>query len=284
MKYVFMRFPGGKFKAVTFSYDDGSCYDRRLADLFESYGVRATFNLCSSMLKRAGETGNISADEAKSFISRGFEIANHGEKHMALGVSDHTRGIAEVLNCRTSLEEMLGCIIRGFAYPDTMKYISGENYLRIKSYLQGLGIAYARLGGGDNDSFDIPDDFYAWYPTAHHNNPALDDYITKFLDINEEKLYRASKYPRLMYIWGHSAEFNSRNNWDRMENILSRLSGKEDVWYATNIEIVEYIEAYRRLVTSANGELVYNPTLKTLWMNVDGKTVSVEPGETVNIG
>ena len=34
----------GKQKAVTFSYDDGVCQDRRLVDMFNYYHVKATFN------------------------------------------------------------------------------------------------------------------------------------------------------------------------------------------------------------------------------------------------
>ena len=44
MRSVFMRYPGGKAKAVTFSYDDGVPQDQRLAALFDKYGMKATFN------------------------------------------------------------------------------------------------------------------------------------------------------------------------------------------------------------------------------------------------
>ena len=39
----------GKNKAVTFSYDDGVEQDRRLVELFNQYGVKATFNLNSGI-------------------------------------------------------------------------------------------------------------------------------------------------------------------------------------------------------------------------------------------
>ena len=38
MRYKFMRFPGGKKKAVTLSYDDGVTQDRRLVEIFNKYG------------------------------------------------------------------------------------------------------------------------------------------------------------------------------------------------------------------------------------------------------
>ena len=40
-------FPEGKFKALTFSYDDGNVADRRLVEIFNRYGMKGTFNLCS---------------------------------------------------------------------------------------------------------------------------------------------------------------------------------------------------------------------------------------------
>ena len=37
----------GKMKALTFSYDDGVLQDRRLIEIFNKYGLKATFNLNS---------------------------------------------------------------------------------------------------------------------------------------------------------------------------------------------------------------------------------------------
>ena len=45
----------GKRKAITFSYDDGVTQDRRLIEIFNRYGLRATFNLNSELLGRSGE-------------------------------------------------------------------------------------------------------------------------------------------------------------------------------------------------------------------------------------
>ena len=40
----------GKMKALTFSYDDGVTQDRRLVELFDRYGLKATFNINSELL------------------------------------------------------------------------------------------------------------------------------------------------------------------------------------------------------------------------------------------
>ncbi len=282
MKYCFLRFPEGKFKAVTFSYDDGAKYDLRLAATLDKYSLKGTFNLCPSEF--AGQSSDhLSVSEALSLIERGHEVANHGYNHLALGITRHLSGIKDVLDCRLGLEKLFGRIIRGFAYPDTMRNIKGDNYERIKSFLEDLGIVYARLAGGDNDKFELPDDFFAWYPTAHHDNTQIYDFIDKFLSVDEEKLYKASRHPRLFYVWGHSSEFEHKGNWDHFEAICEKLAGKEDTWYATNMEIYEYVKAYESLVFSADGHSVYNPTLTTVWFRGDNTIYKIASGETINI-
>ena len=43
----YLRFPGGKRKALTFSYDDGTRHDIRLVEIFKKHNMRATFKICS---------------------------------------------------------------------------------------------------------------------------------------------------------------------------------------------------------------------------------------------
>ena len=47
---TFSLFPGGKRKALTMSYDDGTVHDRRLVEIFNRHGIRGTFHLNSSWL------------------------------------------------------------------------------------------------------------------------------------------------------------------------------------------------------------------------------------------
>ena len=283
MKSVFMRYPGGKAKAVTFSYDDGVVQDKRLAEIFDKYGLKATFNFNCERARKF----NYSKEEIQEyFLSKGHEIAVHGAHHRANGHTRTIEGIKEVLECRLDLEERCDAIIRGMAYPDTGINLMGNfgTYEQIKNYLTELDIAYARTLGGDNDSFMLPQDFHAWMPTAHHKNPQIMEYVDKFLSLDiSDKMYYARRVPRLLYIWGHSYEFDKDNNWELMEEICSKLSHNDEIWYATNIEIYDYVQAYKSLQYSANGRKVYNPTLYTIWLDVDAKLHSVKPGETICI-
>ena len=156
MRSVFLRFPGGKAKALTFSYDDGVVQDKRLAELFDSYGMKATFNMNSEKFRKF----NFTKEEMHEyFLDKGHEIAVHGAFHRANGNNRPIEGIRDVLDCRLELEEKCDRIIRGMAYPDTGITQMGNfgNYENIKRYLTDLDIAYARTLNGDNDSFAIPE-------------------------------------------------------------------------------------------------------------------------------
>ena len=49
------------------------------------------------------------------------------------------------------------------------------------------------------------------------------------------------------------------------------------------MEIYDYVEAYNSLVFSADGNMVYNPTLVDVWFDVDGKLYKNKSGERIVI-
>ena len=114
---------------------------------------------------------------------------------------------------------------------------------------------------------------------------ALMGWLEEFLnfDYTAKGIYCANRGPRLCYIWGHSYEFERNQNWELAEQICEKVAGKEDIWYATNMEIYEYVTAYQSLVYSADGSRIYNPTLKTIWMERDEKLYCIQSGEEVKM-
>ena len=284
MRYRFLRFPEGKAKALTLSYDDGCKQDLRFVEILNRYGIKCTFNHnCDRMHK----TYVIPTETVKElFLDHGHEIAVHGDMHRANGSQRPLDGIRDVLECRLELEKKYGRIIRGMAYPDTgITYLeNGTDFGMIKQYLKELDICYARTLGGDNDSFRLPADWHAWMPTAHHNNPNLDEYMDKFLSADRSPaVYHAKRGPMLFYLWGHAYEFDNNKNWDLAEKICEKMGNNPEIWYATNMEIYEYVNAYRSLVISADETMVYNPSLQTVFFDIDGVPYSVKPGETLKI-
>lgn len=282
MAYRFLRFPHGKTKAVTLSYDDGCKSDIRLAETIEKYGMKCTFNLNS---KRLADGKDLTADDMTKLLANGHEAAVHGDDHIACGIAPAAIGIKDVLTCREALENTFSRIIRGMAYADTgtTTFANGTDYDTVKNYLKDLGIVYARTLGADNDRFELPSDWHAWMPTAHHNNPEIFSFIDKFIAANPDSGYVALRHPLLFYMWGHSFEFDCNDNWNLLDKICGRIGGRDDVWYATNIEIYEYVNAYNSLVWSVDGKRVYNPTLIPVYFHQPEKTYCVSPGETIII-
>jgi len=287
MRYIFMRFPGGVGKAVTFSYDDGSKKDMRFSDLLTKYNLKGTFNLNGEELRRDWDYCMSTEETKKYILDRGHEIALHGLEHRALGTLRPVEGIKEVYECRCELEERYNIIIRGFAYADSgvLGFENGACYEDVESYLKHLDIAYARsLEIGYND-FSMPRDWYAWQPTVHHYDDKIFKYIEEFvgIDLSPKGHVQSGVTPRLFFIWGHSSEFgDDENGWAHMEKICQEISGKDDIWYATNIEIYNYTKAYESLIWSAKGTRVYNPALQDIWFDVDGKLYCVKSGETLS--
>ncbi len=286
MRYRFMRFPGGRAKAVTFSYDDGRNFDIPLAEIFDRYGVKGTFNINSSRIDQEPGGKRLTAQEIREhLLGAGHEVAVHGKIHRAPGLSRPMDVIQEFLDCRMELEQLFGIIIRGCAYPDSgiKRVQSGTDAEHTAQILKDLDIVYARTANDNTHDFSLPTNWYNWKSTVHHDDPDVFELVEKFLGLELENEYIARRWPKLFYVWGHSYEFDRNKNWDRIEKICQTLGGREDLWYATNIEIYEYVHAFESLIFSADGSRVYNPTLLTVWFYQDGTVYQVGSGETLEI-
>ena len=67
-----------------------------------------------------------------------------------------------------------------------------------------------------------------------------------------------------------------------MEGFCAMMEGKDDIWYATNIEIVDYLEDAKRLRFTAAGDKVYNPNAQSVWLEVDGVKTEIPGGQLVS--
>lgn len=285
MKYIYLRFPGGKPKAFTLSYDDGYIYDLKFADIIEKQGMKCTFNIISETLTKDCGAEYMTAEQIRSLAARGHEIAVHGVTHTANGLQKITLGLSECYESRKAIENALGIIARGFAYPCSgiNDFTVGTDYERIKGYLRDLGYSYARSDEKNFDYFLIPNDWYDWQPTVHHDSRRVHEYADLFLDIKADGHDGKGGLPRLFHIYGHSIEFERKNNWDHLEALCEKLGGKDDIWYATNLEIYDYVEDYQRLKFNLDHTRVYNPSARAIWIYADKKTFEVKPGKTINL-
>lgn len=262
MAFSFNIYPGGKKRALTFSYDDGCNADRRLVEIFNKYGVKGTFHLNSGAIMR-GSDWHVKKEEIGTLYA-GHEVSCHMMTHPYVTRAPYSMIAPEIIADRQFLEPECGYVIRGMSYP----YGLFNN--DVLPLFRAAGMEYSRAVS-PNESFTVPDDFMQWHPTSHHSNPNLKNLFDKFMNTN--------MVLPLMYIWGHSFEFNNNNNWNLIEEFCEYVSGKDDVWYATNIEICDYITAIRSLVISADENMAYNPTGTDVWAVCNGATVVIKAGE-----
>ncbi len=262
---IYTCFPGGKHKVLTMSYDDGKEEDRRLVEIFNKNGIKGTFNLNSGLFD---DPRRIPPEEYASLYA-GHEIACHTYTHPTIERCPPELTARQILQDRFELESIIGAPVRGLAYPN------GSYSREIMALLPMLGIKYARVvetTGG----FKMPEDFLAWRGTCHHRD--------RLLERGEEftKLFK-TQYLYMMYVWGHSYEFSNDNSWNVMEDFCALVGGRDDIWYATNIEIVDYMDAAKRLRFTAAGDRVYNPSADSVWLQVDGEKVEIPGGRLVSL-
>ena len=227
----------GKMKAVTFSYDDGVTQDQRLISILNRYNLKCTFNLNSGLLGRAGsllrEDVTVAhckprPEEVRN-IYAGHEIAAHTLTHPALSQLSDEDVIREVEEDRKALSEIAGYEVVGMAYPGGTHVMNAHVADLIRN---NTGIRYARTTTSTHN-FDLQDDLIIFNPSVYHH-VELDELFW----LGEEFLALKPDTPKIFYIWGHAYEFDIRNEWDRFEQFCNMISGKDDIFYGTNAEVL----------------------------------------------
>lgn len=254
---VLYCFPKGKPKALTMSYDDGNIADRRLVSIFNKYGIKGTFNLNFGRMRDTSASMVTKSEISKLYKSH--EVASHTAHHSYIACCPMTYVADEVIEDRKGLESLTGYIVRGHAYP------SNSYNREIEELYRDLGIAYGRTTDA-NQCFNLPANPMEWHPTCHQNDPKLMEYGRYFVE------HRKLQY-RMMCVWGHSYELDRDNSWHIIDGFCKFMGGREDIWYATNIEIIDYMEVVKNLQFNASCTGVYNPSAASAWIKVGEETI-----------
>ena len=271
-----MLYKGGKPKALTFSYDDGEKQDIRLIELFNKYGLKSTFNLNSGLMsEKIDPNSSKVALEQIPEVYKGHEVAVHAVNHPFLEKLHPTEIVTEILNDRKTLEKYTGYVVRGMAYPFGTY---NQDVLRI---IKDLGIKYSR-GVGAHHRFSVSQKWLEMDTTCHQADERAFELAEQFVNGKLTNDWRTTE-GWLFYIWGHSYEYRTEADWERMENLCKLLSNRDDVWYATNIELYDYIEAYRSLAFSVENDMVYNPSAQDIYMMHSGKESVIPAGKCISL-
>ena len=223
-------------KAITFSFDDGNIDDVRLVKLLNKYGLKATFNLCSGKLADGETWDYICKDKTVKTVHHfnfseyqnlydGHEVASHTVNHFHLENLTEEAVYNEINLDKIYLKSLYGYEIEGMALP------FGTWNECVLEQLKRANIKYCRAGKSTY-VFDLPNELPLLNPTCHFMDSKIDELVDTFINDDSDK-------SMLFYIWGHSYELVTENDWQKFEEVCKKLSGKSDVYYCTNIEAIK---------------------------------------------
>ena len=233
-----------KYKAITFSFDDGVEQDKRLIEILDRYSLKCTFNINSGLFeKRSSHTAmlygithtfnnrRMPSDEIKD-VYKNHEIAAHSITHPILTSLEDEEVIKEMKEDSEALEKLTGRKINGFAYPGGW---FGHFDERVKALIKDNTQLYYGRTAVSSSSFDIPSDLMAFHPTVSHRELEKRDRLAEaFLTLKTDT-------PKLFYIWGHSYELDvDEKIWYRFERFCEKIAGRDDIFYGTNHEVFSY--------------------------------------------
>jgi len=245
--------------------------------LMNEYDLVGTFHLNSNKL---GTKDYLTKEEIKA-IYKGHEVSAHTANHPNLTSLSKIDVIYEVLEDRKELERLMDYPVRGMSYP------FGNTNDFVVEAISGLGIEYARTVG-DTYNFSMPVDLLKWQPTIHlfgktnyiPNDTANDSReLAQFYQLATDFLKANSL--ALFYVWGHSWEYEGPGNkWAEVEKFFKMVSKNPDIYYTTQIGLVDYINAFKNLKFSVDKTMVSNLSSITVFVKINGKVYTIEAGST----
>jgi len=292
-------YEGFTTKSAVFNYDDCRAEDIRLIELLEKYGAKGTFNLTSSYIYRnlrsacaeaTGKTDEASVYEFAKEVYAGHELSTHTVNHYPAGLNEgeesaDSNGIKLVgRSTEEEIEDIQGCPVFlrenldaqnviGLAWPNGYGTARNDYESHLLPAMKEIGLRYAR--GAANGSFDLPNDWYVWNATCHHNNAPY--YADKYISLRNEGSLKC------FFNWGHSYELDVEDeskNWTMLENVISKLAN-ENIWFATNGDVYRYCEAVSKAVVS-DAQIINNSDM-TLYYQVNGENIKIASGETYSL-
>ena len=203
-------------KLFAFAIDDGTVFDEKVIDIFNRYGIKATFNLNSGLQdyvwhKEWLEVRRIKLEEKKG-IYDGHEVASHSLTHpylTSLSDEDIRREVEEDIN---NLKSVFHRDIKTFSFP-----FDGYDERSI-GIIKSLGITHIILPCID-DSFRYPDDAYHIKATSWNIDDALCK-VQRFIEDGEAELF--------VYL-SHSYDYEYGDSYAKLEELCRIVRGRQDI-------------------------------------------------------
>ncbi len=225
---------------VTTSWDDGSKSDIELAKLLKKFSIKATFYVARdySYLEDPLTPHQILE------LDGAFEIGAHTLTHPNLLSVSTEAARCEIAGSKRYLENLLEHEVRMFCYP------RGKYSERVAQLVKSAGFEGARTC--KSRAFGISDDPFLLPVTLQATNKSplsafriwgrnrltlksLVDWEARAKEMFDLRLETGGIY----HLWGHSSEIQLNGEWEKLENVLKYISGREGVSYLTNRECIQ---------------------------------------------
>jgi peptidoglycan/xylan/chitin deacetylase (PgdA/CDA1 family) len=224
---------------VTTSWDDGVTHDLKLAEMLDKYKLKGTF-----YISRVAAHNLLQESEIATLDKR-FEISAHTMNHPDLTGISLQQADMEIKNSKGYLEDLLGHRVIMFCYP------FGRYNSAVKQLVKSHGFTAARtcIPGGLNP----PKDAFQWHISLFASNGSplmalkiwwqarlwrvcgLLDWESRAKLLFDLALQKGGVY----HMYGHSGDFEVKNEWDKLERVLNYISNREKTRYMTNGEVFE---------------------------------------------
>lgn len=199
------------------SFDDGSKYDLKIAELLKKYNLTGTFYI---IVDRVDTSGNLSWKEIQGLKDQGFKIGSHTMSHpqdLKQLFDDELQ--YELQSSRGVLESVLGVKIDSFCYP------RGRFDQRVKDRVIEAGYVYARGTGGigkteAEDKLNLPGTVHV-FPRKEYNGEHWISFAKRIYN-------KAEREQGYFHLWGHSEEINRLGLWGELEEFLDWLPIDKD--------------------------------------------------------
>lgn len=239
-----------KLKIVTTSWDDGDVRDLKIAEMLAAHGMSGTFYV---PIEPFSGNPSLSVSHMRSMIAGGFEIGGHTINHEIL-TEVPTKDLDYIVTtCKQIHEDNLGERLRMFCYPRGRYTAHAVTALQKAGY-EGARTVRLLATEAIYGLYDLPTSIqvYRHTRTEYLRNIGraravgrLFDYVgplgfgDDWIELGKRLFDRVLKDGGVWHLWGHSWEIDEMGLWGEMSEMLKYVSGRDDVTYVNNGDMVQ---------------------------------------------
>ncbi len=230
---------------VTTSWDDGSIFDLKIAELLNRHQLKGTFYVPERLFAHPLQREDIIR------LDEGHEIGCHTSNHVELTKVPIAIAGREIGRSKEYMENLVGHYVPMFSYP------SGMYNAAVKRLVREAGFAAARTTKSGN--LKPPRDPFAWNATVYASYASPFSHVAAWVKTSTplKAFYDWETRAKCLFdtfietggvyhLWGHSLTFEMNLEWDRLDRVLAYVARRGGVRYLTNGQTHAAIEVVAR--------------------------------------